>query len=99
MGSICTAGRCRVLDIAHDDVSACTNDDDCMMRAPGCCACDSGQKPAWSSQLTAINKSRESSYQALVCDSSPPKCDACIPTLPSDGKAVCSADKHCVISR
>jgi len=89
----CDGSRCRALDIRAQDASACTADDDCRVRATGCCECG-GVTDAYA--LIAINTSEETLYSDLVCDPGR-ACPACAPVYPAGVTAVCAADGHCAV--
>lgn len=91
----CTAGRCAVLDVDADPISACAVDADCVLRAGTCCGACGAIEP-W--MVVAIHKDSEVAYRALVCAASE-ACPKCAGSFPSGMTALCdAATKHCVPS-
>ena len=76
--AFCKASRCAPIDIRNDAVSACTTDDDCMLRDPDCCeAC--AVAPF---DLVAIAKDKADAYRSEVCRPAE-SCPACAPIYPT----------------
>ncbi len=90
--AFCKASRCAPIDIRNDAVSACTTDDDCMLRDPDCCeAC--AVAPF---DLVAIAKDKADAYRSEVCRPAE-SCPACAPIYPTGYAAICGAAKHCAV--
>jgi hypothetical protein len=88
----CLAAECRAVDVRLDPLSACAADDDCMLRAPGCCeAC---APSPW--ELVAIAVARAGDYRDLVCPADA-GCPACAPIYPPGWAAACGASGHCAV--
>jgi hypothetical protein len=84
----CVNGECVVEDIRESDVTACTTSEECQLRnGTGCCeGCSAG------GDLVSVRA--DGSLEKLVCGEILPPCLACVPTIPSDARANCSAG-HC----
>jgi len=87
----CSSGQCLALDIRKHTASACASDDDCRLRATGCCECGASTA-TW--DLIAFNDQNEGLYRDLVCDPGQ-GCDDCAPVYPTDVEAFCASDGHC----
>lgn len=92
----CSTGHCAVLDVRTSDVSACTTDTDCVIRAPECCE-PCGLVDAF--DLIALNRSQVSSYLTKVCGGDV-ACPDCVSTYPPGISARCDTTSgHCVVVR
>jgi hypothetical protein len=89
----CANGSCQAHDVRVDDVSACTKDDDCMLRAASCC------EPCGPSsfELIALAKTHASDYRAKVCRPDA-ACSKCLPVYPAGLTASCASDGHCRVT-
>lgn len=90
----CVAGLCEVVDLLEQEVTACSVNDDCRLRAQACCECGAGTGPGG---LIALRSDAVPAYQALVC---PPDggCAGCVPLYPDEAEAVCSAEGRCQVA-
>lgn len=86
----CVDQRCELVDLLHDEASACESDDDCRVRTPDCCPCGGDTSPG-----RLIGMSSEDAYAALVCDPDQ-ACDECAPVYPDEVTVSCNAQDHCV---
>lgn len=83
----CQAHECEVVDLRSDsnDITACKQDSDCMLRAgAGCCPNCGGSAPI------AIGVGKEPVLEKLVCGNEPVGCLECAPTF-TGYAAQCSA--------
>jgi hypothetical protein len=88
--AFCQTDRCTPLDVRKDDLSACSQDADCMLRDPACCEACNPQPFG----LIAIAKAKAAEYRAQACTPSQ-ACPRCAPVYPEGWAAVCSTDGHC----
>lgn len=86
----CAAGRCEVVDLSEDDLTACTEATDCVLRTQACCECDAP------SEYVAIGSAMGSAYAELVCVEGQ-GCLDCEHEYPASPVATCDAG-HCLIS-
>lgn len=86
----CRKGRCTTVDLAVDASTACSKDDECVVRAADCCgACGPG------GTFVALRKDAVADYVAEVCGKT--KCAQC-KAPPTPPKAVCDPQtKHCAV--
>lgn len=84
-------GHCLGLDTGAEDLSLCTVDEDCRIRARDCCECGASMSY---DNLIAIRTDAEAEYSDLVCDPDT-GCFECAPEYPGDVQAVCDDDGHC----
>lgn len=88
--AFCEGGSCRAHDVRLDDLSACSTDEDCMLRDANCCeAC-----APTSFELIALAKDRAADYRAKICRPEQ-GCPACFPIYPAGWKASCASGGHC----
>jgi hypothetical protein len=88
----CSAqGHCSGMDIGAEDISACTSNEDCVIRTPECCECGADMTPT---SLVSIRADARSRLEYLVCDPDL-GCPECMPDYPDDVIPVCDADHHC----
>jgi len=85
----CDSGRCVVVDLREQKISACERDDECDLLGRGCCGGCGGNPTGW----LALRKS-EVDPNPIVCDPISP-CVACIDTVRP--LAFCAEDKHCAV--
>ncbi|MEZ4232552.1 MAG: hypothetical protein R3B89_25455 [Polyangiaceae bacterium] len=85
----CSAGRCELVDLLQHEATACTRDEDCVLRTNECCNCGGAQDME---HLIAVNSM--SSYPRLVCDPDE-ACDACVDAPPDRARAYCATNGHC----
>lgn len=85
----CSAGACAPVDLHGDPLAVCTQDTDCVLAVPQCCACGA----IGLDQAVAYNPAH-GSLAALVCD---PGVD-CPPCVPDFGalRAICDGG-HCAV--
>lgn len=86
--AVCRGGRCTVVDLSQDPMTACVHDDDCRVRTKDCCECGGHLL-----DLVAIATSAASSYDHLVCEEG----IGCDPCLPSYTLTAACDDGHCVV--
>lgn len=92
-GARCNEGSCEVFDIRQSDLSECSSDEDCRLRAgTGCC------EGCGDSSWVAISAGSERLVEAL-CGDGPVACPACAPAEPSGWVALCGSDGHCMASQ
>lgn len=92
--AFCRGGTCTVVDLRTDDLSACSKEDDCVLRYPSCCQpCDGGSP----SDLVSVRRGREDDLAAELCTGAE-RCDRCLPVFPPNARAVCNqATRHCEV--
>lgn len=92
--AFCTAGTCAVTDLRKDAISACTRDEDCVLRYGTCCQpCDGGSIES----LVAIRSGAEGELERQICAGTE-ACDKCLPAFPDGARARCNpTSKHCEI--
>ncbi len=98
LGATCDReeGRCTAFDIEQHEVSACTRDEDCIVRVPDCCACGADTSAF---NLVALRADRVADYLAMVCDTGM-TCLECEPVYPPNVEAFCDrASGHCRLRR
>lgn len=85
LAATCENRQCRLVDLVErTEITGCTQDFECMLRKPGCCACSEALN------TFAIRVDAEPLYQALVC--APDEgCPECEPNFPSNMIATCTA--------
>jgi len=89
-GATCESGRCVVFDVREHEISACTDDSDCILRANmECCEGCSTVAP------TAVNSSAD--IVAVLCGAAVP-CPACEPALPPNAIPMCASTGHCSVA-
>jgi len=86
----CASGRCEVVDLSEDDLTACAVTTDCILRTQACCECDAP------SEYVAIGSAMGSAYAELVCVEGQ-ACPECEHEYPASPTAACDAG-HCLIS-
>jgi hypothetical protein len=86
----CTAGRCEVVDLSEDDLTACAADGDCVLRTQACCECGAP------GEYVAIAGAMVAAYTELVCVEGQ-GCPECEHEYPDTLSATCDAG-HCLIS-
>lgn len=93
--AFCVSGKCSVVDLRMDSISACTNQQDCVLRYASCCQpCNGGAVSA----IVSILAGQESTLSAQLC-SGTEKCDQCLPVFPSNVSARCNpTTRHCEVS-
>jgi len=84
-------GHCLGLDTGAEDLSLCTSNEDCRIRARDCCECGASMSPE---NLIAIRTDSTAEYEDLVCDPDM-GCPECAPEYPADVQAICDEDGHC----
>jgi len=90
-GTTCESGRCVVFDVREHELSACTDDADCMLRTNmDCCEGCTTVAP------TAVNASAD--IVAVVCGDAPVSCVTCAPVLPANAVAICESTGHCGVA-
>lgn len=92
--AFCESGRCTVVDLRTDDLSSCSNADDCILRYASCCqSCEGGSVD----EIVAIRKGREDDLSAQLC-SGTERCDRCLPVFPPNVRASCNpTTRHCQV--
>jgi hypothetical protein len=91
--AFCRGGRCTAVDVRRDELSACTADDDCVLRYEACCECGA----SGDFNIIALRKEKMGAYSAERCPSST-GCPECAPVYPATLRAVCDATtKHCAV--
>lgn len=90
-GVTCEAGHCVVFDVREHELSACTSDAECVLRASmGCCeGCTAGA-------ATAVNPSAD--LAAVVCGDVALPCLTCDPVLPPNAVPICESNGHCGVA-
>ncbi|MGE0787474.1 MAG: hypothetical protein AB7S26_17505 [Sandaracinaceae bacterium] len=84
----CDAGRCGLLDVENDpDLTSCTDDTECMLRLPSCCACGIG---SGAFDTIAIRVDQESALAQRICDPDA-DCPDCLPSFDPSIRAACVA--------
>lgn len=92
----CRAGRCEVVDLLAEPLTACTADTECRLRPHDCCSCGGDVSEAG---LVAIRRDDESALMELVCDEGPSSgCPECEPTYPDGVTARCDTGR-CRVAR
>jgi hypothetical protein len=86
----CAAEQCKVVDLAVSEVTSCTENGDCRIRANVCCECGA---PTGVRDLIAINVLAEADFAEIRCDADQ-ACTECAPSYPAEVMAVCEAG-HC----
>ena len=89
----CNAGVCEVVDLQAHSVTECGDPNDCRLRTHDCCECGGDQSMEG---LIAINRSGESDFSALVCDSQM-GCALCQPLPPANAIADCDMGRCRVV--
>jgi hypothetical protein len=89
----CIDGRCTGMDIGTEDFSACTADDECVIRVPDCCECGADTSH---SNLIAFRVDAWSTFMQIVCDPMV-DCPMCEPIYPVDAEPFCDTDGHCAV--
>jgi hypothetical protein len=84
-------GHCLGLDTGAEDLSLCSVDEDCRIRARDCCECGASMSY---DNLIAIRTDAGAEYSDLVCDPDM-GCPECAPEYPGDVQAICDEDGHC----
>ncbi len=85
----CSGGACHVVDLLLKDETACTTDDECMLRTNDCCACGGDSTETG---LVAVS----GDITPFVCDPSQP-CALCEPLPPENATAECSGGRCRVV--
>jgi hypothetical protein len=85
----CNAGSCEIMDIRKSELSACTTDADCRLRA-GLSCCEDCSSASW----VAVSVDSPAVLGAL-CGPNPLPCPPCVPIYPEDLIAVCGSNGHC----
>lgn len=87
------AGKCTVVDVRTESVSACTTDADCMLRHSSCCEpCEERRD-----DLVALTPAGLEAYRSKVCVGDE-TCSRCASRYPFDARARCdAATRHCVV--
>jgi hypothetical protein len=90
--ALCEAGRCTAADIRTRDITLCDTSADCYLRVgTGCCeSCGST-----ADQVVAI--SRKVDAIKTFCGSGLVPCPACMPIIPGNLVAACTAEHRCVV--
>jgi hypothetical protein len=83
----CIEGACTTLDLREEELTRCSDDDDCVVRGEGCCAACAAQP----SSAIAIRADADDAL--LACDPAPP-CNTC---RPAALEAFCASDGHCAV--
>ncbi|HOU89408.1 MAG TPA: hypothetical protein PLU22_00115 [Polyangiaceae bacterium] len=86
----CAAGRCEVVDLSKDDLTACAAATDCVLRTQACCECDAP------SEYVALGSAMGPAYAELVCLEGQ-VCPECEHEYPASLAATCDAG-HCLVS-
>jgi len=89
----CIEGRCTGVDIGAEDFSACTADDECVIRVPDCCECGADTSR---DNLIAFRHDAWSTLLQLLCDPMV-DCPMCEPIYPADAEPFCDEDGHCAV--
>jgi hypothetical protein len=89
----CIAGRCTGVDTGAEDFSACTDDDECVIRVPDCCECGADTSHH---NLIALRYDGWAVLRPLVCDPMV-DCPMCEPIYPVDAEPFCDEDGHCAV--
>ncbi len=88
--AVCHSGTCTAIDLRSDPRTACTTDDDCILRCPDCRSCI-----ATAFNVVALAKSGEAQYLADIC---PTGCSTCAapPSPDASVRARCNLSTgHC----
>lgn len=94
LGATCDdTSRCVGYDVRTLELSRCTDDDECRIRATACCVCGGDTSPF---SLIAIRSDAEGDYAALVCPNEA-ACPECEPVYPDEASAYCADDGHCAV--
>lgn len=83
----CIEGSCTVLDLREEELTRCSDDDECVVRGAGCCAA-CAPRP---SEAIAIREDADDAV--LACDPAP----ACTTCRPAALEAFCASDGHCAV--
>jgi hypothetical protein len=86
--AVCREGRCTVVDLSQDPMTACTRNEDCRVRTKDCCECGGHLL-----DLVAVATSAESSYAELVCEEGT-GCDDCTELYAETARCL---DGHCAV--
>lgn len=87
------SGQCRAVDIGAEDIAACNDHEDCIVRTPACCECGADMGML---SLVAIRADARDELEQIVCDPNQ-GCAECIPVYPETVIAFCDEDKHCAL--
>ena len=92
--AFCRGGACGVVDLRTDAISACTTNDDCILRYATCCQpCNGGSID----QIVAIDRAGEGELTLQLCVGNE-SCDKCLPSFPGTMHAQCNtASGHCEV--
>lgn len=85
----CANKRCEVVDLLAVDAGQCVEATDCIVRATACCECGADTSIG---NVVAINASRRSEYEALVCPMDV-ACPECAPVYDPRSSASCDTTR------
>lgn len=96
LSAMCKQGKCAVVDVTTDAISACKVDSDCALHvANQCCNCTL-QPP---SEYVAIASSAVQAYELEVCGAGKGPCSLeCAGQFPPGLVAKCAPDGHCKVT-
>jgi hypothetical protein len=94
INAFCRAGKCAVVDLRTDVVSACTTDDQCILFYATCCQpCNGGSIR----DIVALARGQEGELTLNLCDGTQ-TCDKCLPSFPLAMRATCNQTTgHCEV--
>ena len=93
IGATCAGETCDEFDLREDPATACTSNDECVLRTTGCCECGADTTP---SALISIRRDSVGDYTARVCDPDA-SCPGCDPEYPGWVEPACSDDGRCYV--
>ena len=93
IGATCALGTCAEFDLRAERITACTSDDECVLRTTGCCECGADTNPA---ALIAIRGDAVADYTSMVCDPES-TCPGCDPEYPGWVEPACNDEGRCYV--
>lgn len=84
--------ECVVVDLSAHPITACNDDDDCIVRSRTCCEC-AGVGESRAEFLIAINRLKIEDYQSMFCEGCP---DCARPSYASY-RALCAETGYCFV--
>lgn len=92
--AFCESGKCTVVDLRTDELSSCSNADECVLRYASCCqSCEGGSVD----QIVAVREGREDDLASQLCTGTE-RCDRCLPVFPPNVRATCNpTTRHCQV--
>lgn len=90
IAATCNVNLCEAVAIRPSALTACTEDDQCRVRALECCECGADLN---SYNLASVRSDAEGAITGLLCDADT-ACNECAPDY-SGFVAFCADDGHC----